>query len=162
MAPSHDMGFQKSSRALALSVCSSNALGPVRNPVLSQGAPASLVPLVWESKTPGWLVQDPTTRPIGDLIPTIRGSGAHPGRGWFLSFGNRTQNSRVAGARPNHQDDRGSDPNHQGIWIPPRAGVEQRRRQVTSHRPLRHLGMSRGDGECASGGRREMMLFIGT
>ena len=22
---------------------------------------------------------------------------------WFLSFGNRTQNSRVAGARPNHQ-----------------------------------------------------------
>jgi hypothetical protein len=82
MVPSHDMGFQKSSRALALSVCSSNALGPVRNPVLSQGAPASLVPLVWESKTPGWLVQDPTTRPIGDLIPTIRGSGAHPGRGW--------------------------------------------------------------------------------
>jgi len=29
-----------------------------------------------EPKTPGWLVQDPTTRPIGDLIPTIRGSGA--------------------------------------------------------------------------------------
>jgi hypothetical protein len=24
-----------------------------------------------EPKTPGWLVQDPTTRPIGDLIPTI-------------------------------------------------------------------------------------------
>ena len=37
---------------------------------------------------------------------------------WFLSFGNRTQNSRVAGARPNHQADRGSDPtgNHRGIW----------------------------------------------
>jgi hypothetical protein len=32
-------------------------------------------------KTPGWLVQDPTTSPSGDLIPTIRGSGAHPGRG---------------------------------------------------------------------------------
>jgi hypothetical protein len=25
-------------------------------------------------------VQDPTTRPIGDLIPTIWGSGAHPWR----------------------------------------------------------------------------------
>ena len=37
-----------------------------------------------EPKTPGWLVQDPTTRPMGDLIPTIRGSGAHPGRGWDL------------------------------------------------------------------------------
>ena len=32
----------------------------------------------------------------------------------FLSFGNRTQNSRVTGARPNHQTIRGSDPNHQG------------------------------------------------
>ena len=41
------------------------------------------------------------------------------GRG---AFGNRTQNSRVDGARPNHQADRGSDPNHQGIWSPPRAG----------------------------------------
>jgi hypothetical protein len=39
----------------------------------------------------------------------------------FLSFGNRTQNSRVAGARPNHQADRGSDPNHRGIWSPPMA-----------------------------------------
>jgi hypothetical protein len=39
---------------------------------------------------------------------------------WFLSFGNRTQNSRVAGARPNHQPIGGSDPNHQGIWSPPR------------------------------------------
>jgi hypothetical protein len=28
-----------------------------------------------EPKTPGWVVQDPTTRPSGDLIPTIRGSG---------------------------------------------------------------------------------------
>jgi hypothetical protein len=32
-----------------------------------------------EPKTPGWLVQDPTTSPSGDLIPTTRGSGAHPG-----------------------------------------------------------------------------------
>jgi hypothetical protein len=32
-----------------------------------------------EPKTPGWLVQDPTTSPSGDLIPTIRGSGGHPG-----------------------------------------------------------------------------------
>ena len=40
---------------------------------------------------------------------------------WFLSFGNRTPNSRVAGARPNHQADnlRGSNPNHRGIWSPP-------------------------------------------
>ena len=41
--------------------------------------------------------------------------------GWFLSFGNRTQNSRVAGARPNHQPIGGSDLNHQGIWSPPRS-----------------------------------------
>jgi hypothetical protein len=33
---------------------------------------------------------------------------------WFLSVGNRTRNSRVAGARPNHQPIGGSDPNHQG------------------------------------------------
>jgi hypothetical protein len=37
-----------------------------------------------EPKTPGWLVQDPTTRPIGDLL-----SGAHPGRGFFFSLGER-------------------------------------------------------------------------
>ncbi len=36
---------------------------------------------------------------------------------WFLSFGNRTQNSRVAGARPNHQPIGGSDPNHQGVCV---------------------------------------------
>jgi hypothetical protein len=40
---------------------------------LTQGAP--VLPgssrLGIEPKTPGWLVQDPTTRPIGDLIPTI-------------------------------------------------------------------------------------------
>ena len=38
-----------------------------------------------EPKTPGWLVQDPTTRPIGDLIPTIGDlepthGGAEPGQ----------------------------------------------------------------------------------
>jgi hypothetical protein len=43
---------------------------------------------------------------------------------WFLSFGNRTQNSRVAGARPNHQPIWGSDPNHQGIWSPPRCSCQ--------------------------------------
>ncbi len=32
-----------------------------------------------EPKTPGWLVQDPTTSPSGDLIPTIRGSGVPQG-----------------------------------------------------------------------------------
>jgi len=32
-----------------------------------------------EPKTPRWLVQDPTTSPSGDLIPTIRGSGVRPG-----------------------------------------------------------------------------------
>ena len=42
---------------------------------------------------------------------------------WFLSFGNRNQNSRVAGARPNHLSDRGSDPNHRRIWSPPSAGL---------------------------------------
>ena len=46
---------------------------------------------------------------------------------WFLSFGNRTQNSRVAGARPNHQPigwDRtqnsrvaGVRPNHQPMRV---------------------------------------------
>jgi len=40
-----------------------------------------------EPKTPRWLVQDPTTRQIGDLIPTIGGSGAHPGRGWCSRLG---------------------------------------------------------------------------
>jgi len=34
----------------------------------------------------------------------------------------------VAGARPNHQPIGGSDPNHQGIWSPPRAGTEGARR----------------------------------
>jgi hypothetical protein len=36
-----------------------------------------------EPKTPGWLVQDPTTSPSGDLIPTIKGSGAHPGGEYY-------------------------------------------------------------------------------
>ncbi len=50
---------------------------------LTQGAPVfpGSSRLGIEPKTPGWLVQDPTTRPIGDLIPTIGGSGAHPWRG---------------------------------------------------------------------------------
>ena len=56
-----------------------------------------------------------------------RGTREEPGtltQGAVLSFGNRTQNFMVAGARPNHQADRGSDPNHRGIWSPPpRAGL---------------------------------------
>ena len=47
------------------------------------GALFSLVPLVWESNPKlqgGWWVLH--QRLTGDLIPTIRGSGAHPGRGW--------------------------------------------------------------------------------
>ena len=49
---------------------------------LTQGAPVfpGSSRLGIEPKTPGGLVQDPTTSPSGDLIPTIRGSGAHPGR----------------------------------------------------------------------------------
>ena len=51
---------------------------------LTQGAPVfpGSSRLGIEPKTPGWLVQDPTTSPIGDLIPTIGGSGAHPGGAW--------------------------------------------------------------------------------
>ncbi len=43
---------------------------------LTQGAPVfpGSSRLGIEPKTPGWLVQDPTTRPIGDLIPTIGGA----------------------------------------------------------------------------------------
>jgi hypothetical protein len=41
---------------------------------LIQGAPVFPGSSRWgiEPKTPGWLVQDPTTSPSGDLIPTIR------------------------------------------------------------------------------------------
>ena len=59
-------------------------LGPVRNPVLlHRVAPCFpwFLSFGIEPKTPEWLVQDPTASPSGDLIPTIRGSGAHPGRG---------------------------------------------------------------------------------
>ena len=62
------------------------ALGPEEPGTLTQGHGAPVFPgssrLGIEPKTPGRLVQDPTTRPIGDLIPTIGGSGAHPWRGW--------------------------------------------------------------------------------
>ena len=68
---------------------------------LTQGAPVfpGSSRLGIEPKTPGWLVQDPTTSPSGDLIPTIRGSGAHPGRGWeqlclFSSLGAHAKNCR--------------------------------------------------------------------
>ena len=44
---------------------------------LTQGAPVfpGSSRLGIEPKTPGWLVQDPTTSPSGDLIPTIRRQG---------------------------------------------------------------------------------------
>jgi hypothetical protein len=67
-----------------------HALGPVSEEpgTLTQGAPVfpGSSRLGIEPKTPGWLVQDPTTRPIGDLIPTIGGSGAHPWRGCVCFF----------------------------------------------------------------------------
>ena len=44
---------------------------------LTQGAPGPVFPgssrYGIEPKSPGWLVQAPTTRPIGDLIPTTGG-----------------------------------------------------------------------------------------
>jgi hypothetical protein len=42
---------------------------------------------------------------------------------WFLSFGNLTQNSRVAGARPNHQPIGGSDLNQPGDLEPTQGGA---------------------------------------
>jgi hypothetical protein len=55
---------------------------------LTQGAPVfpGSSRLGTEPKTPGWLVQDPTTGPIGNLIPTIGGSGAHPWRGTGVDY----------------------------------------------------------------------------
>jgi hypothetical protein len=38
-------------------------------------------------QTPGWLVQDPTTSPSGDLIPTIRGSGTREEPGTLTQGG---------------------------------------------------------------------------
>jgi hypothetical protein len=54
---------------------------------------------------------------------------------------------QVAGARPNHQPVGGSDPNHQGIWSPPRAGLDRDRdlqlsginNPVKKKRPNRHF-----------------------
>jgi len=69
-----------------LQSCSRGGDGTREEPgTFTQGAPVfpGSSRLGIEPKTPGWqLVQDPTTRPIGDLIPTIGGSGAHPWRGW--------------------------------------------------------------------------------
>ena len=46
--------------------------------------------------TRGWLLQGPTptTSPSGDLIPTIRESGAHPGRGLAIVLRNATKVQR--------------------------------------------------------------------
>jgi hypothetical protein len=139
---------ETTSQGLCGLVCPSRTGTREEPGTLIQGAPVfpgssrlGISRLGIEPKTPGWLVQDPTTRPIGDLIPTI---GVRPVRNPVLEhslrpvfpdpttrpFGNRTQNSRVTGARPNHQADRGSDPNHQGIRSPPRAGLGPMRNPV--------------------------------
>jgi hypothetical protein len=45
-----------------------------------------------------------------------------------------TDSVTLHGARPNHQPIGGSDPNHQGIWSPPRAGLGPVRNPVLYHR----------------------------
>jgi len=61
-------------------------VGPVRNPVLSHRVRLfSLVPLVWESNPNSRVAgARPNHQADRDLIPTIGGSGAHPGRGMGL------------------------------------------------------------------------------
>ena len=59
---------------------------------------------------------------------------------WFLSFGNRTQNSRVAGARPNHQPIGGSDPNHHGTLEPKQGGAGSSRLGIQSSQNSRVAG----------------------
>ena len=57
-------------------------VGPVRNPVLlHRVAPCFPWFLSFGNRTQNSRVAgaSPTTSPSGDLIPTIRGSGAHPG-----------------------------------------------------------------------------------
>ena len=79
---------ETTSQGLCGLVCPSRTGTREEPGTLIQGAPVfpgssrlGISRLGIEPKTPGWLVQDPTTRPIGDLIPTIGGSGAHPWRG---------------------------------------------------------------------------------
>jgi len=57
--------------------CAPLACLVARHLMCAQGAPVfpGSSRLGFEPKTPGWLVQDPTTRPIGNLITTIGGSG---------------------------------------------------------------------------------------
>jgi hypothetical protein len=52
----------------------------------------------------------------------IQGAPVFPGSSRLGIEPCQTQNSRVAGARPNHQPIGGSDPNHQGIWAHPGRG----------------------------------------
>ena len=66
------------------------------------------------SRSPPWAGLGPVRNPVLQH----RMAPCFP---WFLSFGNLTQNSRAAGARPNLQPIGGSDPNHLGIWCPPSA-----------------------------------------
>ena len=85
-----DMCYERRRAEACLDESAHHALGTREEPgTLRQGAtvfPGSSR-LGIEPKTPGWLVQDPTTRPIGDLIPTIGGSGAHPWQGWNIPAG---------------------------------------------------------------------------
>jgi hypothetical protein len=65
----------------------------------------------------GGTVEDMCYERLGPVRNPVLSDRVAPCFPWFLSFGNRTQISRVAGARPNHQPIGGSDPNHQGIWV---------------------------------------------
>ena len=80
-----DMCYERRRAKACVDESAHHALGTLEEPgTLTQGAPVfpGSSRLGIEPKTPGWLVPDPTTRPIGDLIPTIGGSGTHPGRGF--------------------------------------------------------------------------------
>ena len=81
------------------SVCVFITAGPITGTreepgTLTQGAPVGSYRLGIEPKTPGWLVQDPTTRPIGDLIPTIGGGPLKKGE-----FGQRNRSKTPRGCR---------------------------------------------------------------
>ena len=79
------MFYERRRAEACLDESAHHALGTREEPgTLRQGAPVfpGSSRMGIEPKPPGCLVKDPTTRPIGDLIPTIGGSGAHPGRGW--------------------------------------------------------------------------------
>ena len=72
--------------------------------------------------------------------------------------------SRVAGARPDHQPIGGSDPNHQGIWSPPRAvrqrGALHRGKKHSDHpAPGPGLRLAPVCVECLIGKQKKPILF---